>query len=83
MKGAPVTYAIGSKQYLAVQASGRHLHPVKYDNLQDSSYLFVFALLLRIPQSVRVCPELIGTGQTNTILERVNGLEQLGSVLTD
>jgi alcohol dehydrogenase (cytochrome c) len=27
-----------------VQASGRHLHPVKYDNLQDSSYLFVFAL---------------------------------------
>ena len=44
LKGAPVTYAIGPKQYLAVQASGRHLHPVKYDNLQDSSYLFVFAL---------------------------------------
>ena len=32
------------KQYLAVQASGRQLHRVKYDNFQDSSYLFVFAL---------------------------------------
>jgi alcohol dehydrogenase (cytochrome c) len=44
LKGAPVTYAIGPKQYLAVQTSGRHLHPVKFDNLQNSSYLFVFAL---------------------------------------
>jgi alcohol dehydrogenase (cytochrome c) len=44
LKGAPVTYAIGPKQYLAVQAGGRHLHPVKYDNFQDASYLFVFAL---------------------------------------
>jgi alcohol dehydrogenase (cytochrome c) len=44
LKGAPVTYAIGPKQYLAVQAGGRHLHPVKYDKLQDASYLFVFAL---------------------------------------
>jgi alcohol dehydrogenase (cytochrome c) len=44
LKGAPVTYAIGSKQYVAVQTSGRHLHPVKFDRLQDSSYLFVFAL---------------------------------------
>jgi alcohol dehydrogenase (cytochrome c) len=44
LKGAPVTYAIGPKQYLAVQTSGRHVHPVKYDNLQSSSYLFVFAL---------------------------------------
>jgi alcohol dehydrogenase (cytochrome c) len=44
LKGAPVTYAIGPKQYLAVQSSGRHLHPVKFDNLQNSSYLFVFAL---------------------------------------
>jgi alcohol dehydrogenase (cytochrome c) len=44
LKGAPVTYAIGPKQYLAVQSSGRHLHPVKYDNLENSSYLFVFAL---------------------------------------
>jgi alcohol dehydrogenase (cytochrome c) len=44
LKGAPVTYAIGPKQYLAVQAGGRHLHPVKYDNLMDASYLFVFAL---------------------------------------
>ena len=42
LKGAPVVYAIGPKQYLAVQASGRHLHPVKYDNLEHSSYLFVF-----------------------------------------
>ena len=44
LKGAPVTYAIGPKQYLAVQASGRHEHPVKFDNLENSSYLFVFAL---------------------------------------
>ena len=44
LKGSPVTYAIGPKQYLALQTSGRHLHPVKYDNLQNSSYLFVFAL---------------------------------------
>jgi alcohol dehydrogenase (cytochrome c) len=44
LKGAPVTYAVGTKQYLAVQTSGRHLHPVKFDNFQDSSYLFVFAL---------------------------------------
>ena len=44
LKGAPVTYAIGPRQYVAVQSSGRHLHPVKYDNLENSSYLFVFAL---------------------------------------
>ena len=39
LKGAPVTYAIGPKQYLAVQSSGRHLHPVKFDNLQHSQLL--------------------------------------------
>jgi alcohol dehydrogenase (cytochrome c) len=44
LKGSPVTYAIGPKQYIAVQSSGRHLHPVKYDRLENSSYLFVFAL---------------------------------------
>jgi alcohol dehydrogenase (cytochrome c) len=44
LKGSPVTYAIGPKQYVAVQTSGRHLHPVKFDNLENSSYLFVFAL---------------------------------------
>ena len=44
LKGPPVTYAIGPKQFIAVQTSGRHLHPVKFDNLQNSSYLFVFAL---------------------------------------
>jgi alcohol dehydrogenase (cytochrome c) len=44
LKGAPVTYQVGPKQYLAVQTSGRHLHPIKYDNLEDSAYLFVFAL---------------------------------------
>jgi alcohol dehydrogenase (cytochrome c) len=44
LKGAPVTYSIGPKQYVAVQSSGRHLHPVKFDNLETSSYLFVFAL---------------------------------------
>ena len=44
LKGAPVTYAVGPKQYVAVQTSGRHLHPVNYDNLENSSYLFVFGL---------------------------------------
>jgi alcohol dehydrogenase (cytochrome c) len=44
LKGTPVTYAIGPKQYVAVQGSGRHVHPIKYDNLETSSYLFVFAL---------------------------------------
>ena len=44
LKGAPVTYAIGPKQYVAVQTSGRHLHPVNWDQLENSSYLFVFAL---------------------------------------
>ena len=44
LKGAPVTYAIGPKLYLAVQTSGRHLHPVNWDKLENSSYLFVFAL---------------------------------------
>ena len=44
LKGAPVTYSVGPTQYVAVQTSGRHLHPVKYDNLENSSYLFVFAL---------------------------------------
>ncbi|PYR28188.1 MAG: hypothetical protein DMF98_03665 [Acidobacteria bacterium] len=44
LKGAPVTYAIGPKQYVAVQSGGRHLHPVKFDKLENSSYLFVFAL---------------------------------------
>ena len=44
LKGAPVTYTIGPKQYLAVQSGGRHLHPVKFDKLENSSYLFVFAL---------------------------------------
>jgi len=44
LKGAPVTYAVGGKQYLAVQSGGRHLHPVKFDKLENSSYLFVFAL---------------------------------------
>jgi alcohol dehydrogenase (cytochrome c) len=44
LKGAPVTYAIGPTQYVAVQAGGRHLHPVNWDKLQNSSYLFVFAL---------------------------------------
>ena len=44
LKGAPVTYAIGPKQFLAVQSGGRHLHPVKFDKLENSSYLFVFAL---------------------------------------
>jgi alcohol dehydrogenase (cytochrome c) len=44
LKGAPVTFSVGSKQYVAVQSSGRHVHPVKYDKLESSAYLFVFAL---------------------------------------
>ncbi|MGE0405830.1 MAG: pyrroloquinoline quinone-dependent dehydrogenase [Candidatus Korobacteraceae bacterium] len=51
LKGAPVTYSIGPKQYIAVQTSGRHLHPVKYDKLETSSYLFVFALDLTLEPS--------------------------------
>jgi alcohol dehydrogenase (cytochrome c) len=39
-----VTFAVGAKQFVAVQGSGRHVHPVKYDKLEASSYLFVFAL---------------------------------------
>ena len=44
LKGAPVVYAIGPKEYLAVQSGGRHEHPVKFDNLEASSYMFVFSL---------------------------------------
>lgn len=44
LKGAPVTYAVGPNQYIAVHGSGRHLHPIKYDNFETSSYPFVFAL---------------------------------------
>jgi alcohol dehydrogenase (cytochrome c) len=44
LKGAPVVYSIGPKEFLAVQAGGRHLHPVNWDKLENSSYLFVFAL---------------------------------------
>src|SRR5262249_20322825 len=44
LKGAPGTFAVAGRQYVAVQTSGRHLHPVKYDKLENSSYLFVFAL---------------------------------------
>src|SRR5262249_16603374 len=44
LKGAPVTYAIGPQQYLALQAGGRHLHPIKYNKLETASYMFVFAL---------------------------------------
>jgi alcohol dehydrogenase (cytochrome c) len=39
-----VTCAIGPKQYVAVQSGARHRHPVNWDKLQNSSYLFVFAL---------------------------------------
>jgi hypothetical protein len=53
LKGAPVTYAIGPKQHLAVQAGGRYLHPVKYDNFQDSSYLFVICVELIVSKIVR------------------------------
>jgi alcohol dehydrogenase (cytochrome c) len=44
LKGAPVVYSIGPKEFLAVQAGGRHEHPVKFDNLESASYMFVFAL---------------------------------------
>src|SRR4029077_4943254 len=36
LKGSPVTYAIGPKQFLAVQSSGRNLHPLNWDKLQNS-----------------------------------------------
>ena len=41
---APMTYRVKGVQYVAVQTSGRHLHPVKYDKLENSSYIFVFAV---------------------------------------
>ena len=46
LKGAPVTYAIGPTQYVAVQVErGRHLHPGEVRQpSRNSSYLFVFAL---------------------------------------
>ena len=44
IKAPPMTFAVGTKQFLAVVVGGRHLHPVKYDNLDDGSYLFVFSL---------------------------------------
>ncbi len=44
MKSPPMTYAIGTKQFLAVVTSGRDIHPVAYDQLELSSYVFVFAL---------------------------------------
>ena len=47
LKGAPVTYAIGPQQYLAVQTSGRHLHPGEVRQAGE----------LELP--VRLRPELI------------------------
>ena len=38
LQGSPVTFAVGPKEYLAVQGSGRHVHPIKYDSLETSSY---------------------------------------------
>ena len=44
LKSPPITYAIGPKQFVAFTTSGRHVHPVNYDNLESSSYLWVFSL---------------------------------------
>ena len=44
LKGAPVSTRSGRSSISRCRSSGRHLHPMKYDNLENSSYLFVFAL---------------------------------------
>ena len=44
IKSAPMTYAIGSRQFVAVVTSGRDIHPIPYGQLELSSYVFVFSL---------------------------------------
>ena len=44
LKSPPIAYSIGPKQFIAFTTSGRHVHPVNYDNLESSSYLWVFSL---------------------------------------
>lgn len=44
LKAPPMTYAVGSTQYIAFQTSGLHVHPRRFTDLMHSAYLFVFAL---------------------------------------
>lgn len=44
LKAPPMSFMANNKQYIAFQTSGLHVHPVRFGNLQHSSYLFVFAL---------------------------------------
>ncbi len=44
LKAPPMTFAYNNKQYIAVQTSGLHVHPIRFVNLMHSTYLFVFAL---------------------------------------
>jgi alcohol dehydrogenase (cytochrome c) len=44
LKAPPMTFAVGNKQYIALQSSGLHVHPVRFTDLMHSAYLFVFAL---------------------------------------
>jgi alcohol dehydrogenase (cytochrome c) len=51
LKAPPMTFAVGSTQYIAFQSSGLHVHPRRYTDLMHSAYLFVFALDKRLDQT--------------------------------
>jgi alcohol dehydrogenase (cytochrome c) len=44
LKAPPMAFAYNNKQYIAVQTSGLHVHPVRFVDLMHSTYLFIFAL---------------------------------------
>ena len=44
LKAPPMTFAYNNKQYIAVQTSGLHVHPIRFVNLMHSTYLFVFEI---------------------------------------
>lgn len=44
LKAPPISYAVNGRQYIALQTSGLHVHPLRYTDYQHSEYLFVFAL---------------------------------------
>ncbi|HEV7718715.1 MAG TPA: PQQ-binding-like beta-propeller repeat protein [Arsenicitalea sp.] len=51
LKAPPMTFAVGSTQYIAFQTSGLHVHPKRFTDLMHSAYLFVFALDKRLDQT--------------------------------
>jgi hypothetical protein len=70
---APSRAPAGPKQFLAVQTSGRHLHPIKYDNLGDSSYLFVFAELMAVPGCIGIPGDVGFAPRADVTLPNVGG----------